>query len=195
MIPHYFRPIQVSLYSLGFVLLGSLGMVNRVNAVTTCAANTSPSASCSDLNLNNAGSITINSGISVTNLLANEAVQNTGATTSIVNSGSITAVTSAPNTPGSGIYNNSSSTISTLTNIGTISGTSSGTITANGQDGYGVFNNGVITNLSNSGTINGVGGYDASGIWNNGTITALTNNLSSTISGGVSAISNNASSY
>jgi hypothetical protein len=194
MTSHYLRAIQVSLYALGFILLVSLGMVGEVSAVTTCAANTSPSVNCTDLNLNNAGSITINSGVSVTNLLANEAVQNTGATTSIVNSGSITAITSAPNTPGSGIYNNSSSTIGTLTNIGTISGTSSGTISANGQDGYGVFNNGAITNLTNSGTINGAGGYDASGIWNNGTITTLTNNLSSTISGGVSAISNNASS-
>ena len=71
---------------------------------------------------------------------------------------------------GWGVYNDGAGVIAAFDN--------SGTITAKA---IGLLNNGIITSLTNSGTINGV--LATAGIHNNGTITALTN--SGTIGGGV----------
>jgi hypothetical protein len=96
-----------------------------------------------------------------------------------------------------GVYNDSDSTITTLTNSGTISAVDGGTGISNGGtittlnnfgtisgDSYGIDSDGTIGTLTNSGKISG----NNFGIYNNGTIDSLIN--SSTISGYYGIVNN-----
>ena len=109
-----------------------------------------------------------------------EAIENTGSNTTLENGGYINA--------GSyfGIYNDSSSTITTLTNNGSITCGSNGivnlgaigTLTNNGSitggsNGIGIYNGGAIGTLTNNGSI--TGGSNGIGIYNGGAITTLNN--------------------
>ncbi len=114
-----------------------------------------------------------------------EAIENTGSNTTLENGGYINA--------GSyfGIYNDSSSTITTLTNNGSITGGGGsngivnlgiinlgaiGTLTNNGSitcGSNGIVNLGAIGTLTNNGSI--TGGSNGIGIYNGGAITTLNN--------------------
>ena len=173
------------------ILLSSFGLIGKVSAQTTCnsgtpitgGANVTISSSCSDLVINGAGNVVINSVVTAASSVY--AVEAVGANTSLNNTGTISS-TSSGALDTYGVYNNNAGTITTLINSGSasISGTSTGT-----GDGYGIQNYGLITTLTNSGSasISGAspvgdatGGY---GISNRGTITTLNNIGSASISG------------
>ena len=221
------------------VVLTAVTLNNAKAAV--CTANTNVATSCSNLQLTNAGDITISAPATITDTgTGNSVTNNPGTTTSLTNLGTI----SNTGAIGFGIYNfgtlttlNNSGTIrstqwngiwnsvgsgitriGTLNNSGTIEGyfnavnnhatidtltnAASGFIT--GTNGNGIYNDGLITTITNSGAITGTGGYGIEnvggtiqtltnygtitgtgtgiGIHNTGTITTLTN--SGTITGG-----------
>ena len=186
----------MQLKNIALTLAFTLSCLFALNANSaTCPSNSSPTSSCTDLNLNSAGDIAIGSTVVVTNSAVTEAVQNTGNTSSITNAGTLSGTATYT---GTGILNNSSSVIGMITNnsTGSIVGTSTGSVSGANQNGYGILNNGTINNINNSGLINGLdSGYDwdGSGIFNNGVIVNITNNTGATISGDVSAINNSGS--
>lgn len=219
MTSHYFRPIQVSLYSLGFILLGSLGMVASVSATSApCGTisegvNVTISSDCSDLKLDGAGNVVINSGVRVASEIpVGSAIAidaQPGITTSLTNSGTLSAVAMTGDATAKGIM--IAGGITNLTNSGTISAegtgdgasavgivaggdpitilTNSGTISGSSDESgaAGISNSSTITTLNNSGSalISGTttGGGSAVGILNDGTITTLTNSGSAVILG------------
>ena len=186
----------MQLKNIALTLAFTLSCLFALNANSaTCPSNSSPTSSCTDLNLNSAGEIAIGSTVVVTNSAVTEAVQNTGNTSSITNAGTLSGTATYT---GTGILNNSSSVIGMITNnsTGSIVGTSTGSVSGANQNGYGILNNGTINNINNSGLINGLdSGYDwdGSGIFNNGVIVNITNNTGATISGDVAAINNSGS--
>ena len=221
------------------VVLTAVTLNNAKAAV--CTANTNVATSCSDLQLTNAGDITISAPATITDTgTGNSVTNNPGTTTSLTNLGTISntgeigfgvynfgTLTTLSNsgtirsTQWNGIWNSVGSGITrigTLNNSGTIEGyfnavnnhatidtltnAASGFIT--GTNGNGIYNDGLITTITNSGAITGTGGYGIEnvggtiqtltnygtitgtgtgiGIHNTGTITTLTN--SGTITGG-----------
>ena len=234
---------QLKFSTAAVVVVLTAGTLNNAKAAV-CTANTNVATSCSDLQLTNAGDITISAPATITDTgTGNSVTNNPGTTTSLTNLGTI----SNTGAIGFGIYNfgtlttlNNSGTIrstqwngiwnsvgsgitriGTLNNSGTIEGyfnavnnhatidtltnAASGFIT--GTHGNGIYNDGLITTITNSGAITGTGGYGIEnvggtiqtltnygtitgtgsgiGIHNTGTITTLTN--SGTITGGVSS--------
>ena len=222
------------------VVLTAVTLNNAKAAV--CTANTNVATSCSNLQLTNAGDITISAPATITDTGTgnNSVTNNPGTTTSLTNLGTIShtgaigfgiynfgTLTTLSNsgtirsTQWNGIWNSVGSGITrigTLNNSGTIEGyfnavnnhatidtltnAASGFIT--GTNGNGIYNDGLITTITNSGAITGTGGYGIEnvggtiqtltnygtitgtgtgiGIHNTGTITTLTN--SGTITGG-----------
>ena len=193
MTSHYFRLIQVSLYSLGFILLGSLGIMSNVSAgsapcgTISGGASVNISSDCSDLMLDGAGNVVINSGA----IVASEALFTSiainaqpGITASLSNSGTISAVQGDGAAYGIFIAGG----IATLTNSGAILAEGTGF----GTNAFGIFSSGdPITTLTNSGTISAIA-VDVSsyavGIYNTSTITTLTNSGSAVISGDATSI-------
>ena len=120
MTAHYFRPIQVSLYSFGFILLGSLGMMNGVSAATCTpvggGASVTISTNCSDLVLNGAGSVAINSGVTVGAVNAPVyAIDVIGSSATLTNNGIISSTNE-------GLVVETGATLQTFNNNGTFSG-------------------------------------------------------------------------
>ena len=200
---------QLNFSAVAVVLVLMAGTLNNAKAAV-CTANVNVATSCSDLQLTNAGDITISAPATITDTgTGNSVTNNPGTTTSLTNLGTI----SNTGAIGFGIYNfgtlttlNNSGTIrstqwngiwnsvgsgitriGTLNNSGTIEGyfnavnnhatidtltnAASGFIT--GTNGNGIYNDGLITTVTNSGAITGTGGYGVENI--SGTITTLTN--------------------
>lgn len=132
------------------ILFFSLIKLVPTASATTCAPVSSGqdstiSSSCSDLSLNGAGNVTVNSDVTITTTVVNNLVSNY---TSLSNSGTTEAINNLgtiSTNSGYGVFNASQGWITTLNNSGTISV----------NTGYGLFNSfqGRIVTLSNSGTI------------------------------------------
>ena len=186
-----------------FCLVWVIGSFTRMANASRCSSISNGSdavisSNCSKLDLNGGvGSVTINSGVTVSNGFGSSDAVNIigpGISSSLANFGEIRSTV----TGGYGINNFLNSTITVISNIGSInvSGNNgyginnetsstittlnnSGTVSA-GDNGIGIYSGGIIGTLNNSGTIStGAGGR---GILNNSTITTLNN--SGTISAG-----------
>jgi hypothetical protein len=127
----------------------------------------------------------IGTGVISNSVTRNALNINLGASTDIINSGTITAIgTNGINI--NGIYN--TGIITTLINNGTITSSSSGgTLRPRGGPvTSGIYNTGIITTLINSGTITAISASNAYGIVTLGNINTLTNTgaITATSTGG-----------
>jgi outer membrane autotransporter protein len=152
------------------------------------------------------GTTTVYGAIGTIGTLTNSGVISSSTDIGVVNShGTISTLINTGTITGGGFFavSNDNGTIDALINSGTISGTNGGigndgmigtltntsTGTISGGATSGIKNTGTIGVLSNSGTISS----GSAGIWNNGgTIDTLTNTVTGTISGNNTGILNNA---
>jgi hypothetical protein len=182
------------------LLLGIVGFSSSGHAAT-CAANTSPTAACTDLLINtNSSNISVNYPVT-TGASTNAAEVASGVTvTQFTNSSSLISTTGG--LFDSGLYINTGSTITTLNNLGTMDGYagllnpgSIGTLNNSGVIGtttgsiYGLVNTGTVSNLVNSGTITSREYAVSNG--NGATITTFTNTGSIIAGFGYYGITNN----
>ena len=186
---HFSKPIQIGFYSVPVLLLGSLGLVVSVNAqaadcpTVSAGANITISVDCISLVLDGAGTVGINSGVTVDGAGQRAvAVQTSGTTGTLTNNGAITATSSDVEFSSAfGIFK--SGPIGTLTNNGSITINNTGGGPDN--EAHGIFNYlSPIDTLTNNGSITvtntGNGAAFANGITTYGNITTLTNNGSIT---------------
>ena len=138
----------------------------------TSGANSTINSNCDDLDLNGAGVVVINAGVTISSA-GGVAVINAGTSNSINNNGIVKG------NGGDGFHNDAS-----LVNLN-----NSGTIKSFGMGGqYGVLNSSTITTLYNSGLLQGLN----SGLYNDvgGTINTLTNAAGGTIGAGGAGLAN-----
>ncbi len=202
----FFRQNQAILFSCT-LFLGAFGIVGDSNASgcgsVTGGANAAISANCSDLVLNGAGSVVINSGVTVDAVGAPiYAIDVTGSSATLTNNGIISSY-------GEGIVVDSARTLQTFNNNGTFSGgvvwavDIYGTVnTINNAVGADITVSGytasapIFTNpgsrldtLNNYGTLQSLGGPFYTGvIWSQGGSIGAINNFSTGIIDGGSGI-------
>ena len=195
---HYRRPIYICLYGIPLLILGSVAILGSKSAqAATCSpvtggANATISTDCTDLVLNGAGAVAINSGVTVSSTVPTvlpdifSAVDVTASSTSLTNSGTITA-SESDGFHASGLHVDSGVTLQTLSNIGSGIIQAIETTGGGGIQARGIYNEGTIGTLNNteSARITGTAisaGQEAYGIFNDLEIGTLNNTGSATIS-------------
>jgi autotransporter-associated beta strand protein len=147
--------------------------------------------SCSDLSLNAAGNVTINSGVTISSTVVNTlaanftSVSNSGTTATLTNRGTVSVDF------GYGVFNPFQSRIMTLNNSGIITAASGDAINNGGFGISSASNAATIDTLNNSGSIRAGASNFGYGVRNNGVIGLLTNTGDITAGQGGNAVYSN----